>query len=69
MLDDRARAPSLHLGQRTTAAAIPAEPRDWVAEFRREQAHLIKPAPRPGASRILAYGLGAALAVALAAGL
>lgn len=49
----------------TPAFAAAAETRDWVAEFRREQAHLIRTSPGAGASRLLPYGIGGALALAL----
>ncbi|AWN36256.1 hypothetical protein [Methylobacterium radiodurans] len=52
-----------------SARTAPADSRDWVTEFRREQAHLIRAAPRRGPPRLLSYGAGAALAAALTIGL
>lgn len=69
MLDERSRTSSSALLPASPAPAVSAETRDWVAEFRREQAHLIRPAPRRGPSRILSYGIGGTLAAALALGL
>lgn len=69
MLDERSCTSSSAPLRATSAPAVTAETRDWVAEFRREQAHLIRPAPRQGPSRILSYGLGGTLAAALVSAL
>ncbi|GLS52805.1 hypothetical protein GCM10007886_09880 [Methylobacterium gregans] len=66
MLDERTRRSFARSNPGTSAVAAAADTRDWVAEFRREQAHLIRTAPGAGASRLLSYGVGGALAVALA---
>lgn len=65
MLDERTRKSFPIADPEPSAFGAAAGTRDWVAEFRREQAHLIRTAPGDGASRLLPYGVGGALALAL----